>query len=668
MYDFLLKPLSSTAGIGPALERRLAARGICCFGDLLLHLPKHYVDDRQAVPIRALVSGHSQRTQGKVVQREARGVGRRKQVIILLEDGAGGRLQLSFFHSPFLLRDARLQIGQRISVRGEVKQWQGRLQMAHPEWVPQAAFVPGWRPVYAALAGLNARRVSSLIERLLAMMPVGAASPLDTALSALPGLRRALEILHQPGHEGPNGQALGQARERLLLEELLVYLHLMREKRRRAQVPAPALTRTSLAAALLNSLPYPLTPAQQQAWREIRSDLASGQRMHRLLQGDVGSGKTWVAALAMLAAVDSGLQAALMAPTEVLAGQHVATLRDLFKPLGLDVCYLAGGMRAGDKKRIAAGLAKGDIGMVVGTHALIAEGVRFARLGLAVVDEQHRFGVRQRWELAERGEAVHLLAMTATPIPRSLALALYGDMDLSLMQGMPPGRRPVKTTLIPHHKRRQLADGMRRILDGGGRIYWIVPRIDEENDGVSVSQRADALKRHFPEAAVAALHGRMKSGEKQAVLEAFTRGDCRVLVSTTVVEVGVNVPEARLMIIEHADRYGLAQLHQLRGRVGRSSEQGYCVLLPDKGAPAAALARLKHMCATHDGLELAELDLALRGAGDALGVMQSGEAGFKLLNLVEDIALIRAWHDKLPAFRPSERMLSFWRPVAASID
>jgi ATP-dependent DNA helicase RecG len=317
-------------------------------------------------------------------------------------------------------------------------------------------------------------------------------------------------------------------------------------------------------------------------------------------------------------------------------------------------------------------LANGELDLVLGTHALVQEDVRFARLGLAIIDEQHRFGVRQRWGLtekkAEQGGAVHLLAMTATPIPRSLALALYGDMDLSLMRGMPPGRKPVQTRVIASNRMKALAEGMQRILDDGGRIYWIVPRIDEDEDGVSVDQRVELLKGYFPDAAVSGLHGRMKSAAKAAVLDAFTSGDCRILVSTTVVEVGMNVLQARLMIIEQAELYGLAQLHQLRGRVGRAGDQGYCMLIAGDDASPPALQRLKQMVDSHDGLELAELDLALRGGGDAIGTRQSGEAGFRLLDLASDAALIRRWHEKTPQFIADEAMLRFWRPAAESVD
>ncbi len=668
MYSLLQQPLTRLPGVGPALEKRLAARDIRCLGDLLLHLPKRYEDDRQTIPIRQLQAGIEARTQGCIMQVESRGRPGRKQVVVMLADDAGAELSLCFFRSPFLLRDARLAPGRMLSVRGVPEWWRGACQMIHPDWQPLETYRGGWQPVYAALAGLPSRRVSGLVQRALALLPPSGSSPLDTVLTGLPSLRQALMLVHDPGDIGPDAPEVRQAVERLKLEELFTYLYLMREKRRQAQVPAPSLPATALVEHLRASFPFPLTPAQEQAWEEIRHDLVSGQRMHRLLQGDVGSGKTWVAALALLAAVDSGWQAVLMAPTEVLASQHAETLRDLFAPLGIGVSLLSGGLRAAARRKILAGLADGDIRIVVGTHALISADVRYARLGLAIVDEQHRFGVRQRWQLAERGEAVHLLVMTATPIPRSLALALYGDMDLSLMRGMPPGRKPVTTTVITHHRRARLADGIRRILRGSGRVYWIVPRIDEEEDGVSVMQREAALKEHFPEAGVRGLHGRMKPAEKQAVLDAFAQGDCRILVSTTVVEVGVNVPEARLIVIEHADRYGLAQLHQLRGRVGRSSDQGYCVLLPGKEATEAALARLQRMASLHDGLELAELDLSLRGGGDALGARQSGEAGFRLLDIAADAALIRHWHAHFPAFQPTEAMIRFWRPLAESVD
>ena len=654
------------SGIGPAIATRLRKSGMACVGDVLLHLPKRYIDDRGNIAMRDLREGEEARTRGRVLSVEGHGRGSMRQVTVLIADDDGALLQLRFFHSPFLLRDARLSSGRWLSVRGKPEWWRGQCQMLHPEWMPEESFHAGWRPVYASLAGLGNARMARLIDAALGLLSTGAESPFDALLSPRPALTQALRQLHRPDDAGPEGSAMRHAFERLQIEELLTYLHLMRDMRNLARVEAQAFTDTSLSLSLLETLPFPLTGAQQSVWQEICADLARGRRMHRLLQGDVGAGKTWVAALAMLMAVQQGAQAALMAPTSVLAGQHAATLNALFAPLGHRVELFTGGLTAAARRKLVAGLAEGSIDMVVGTHALISDDVAYHRLGLAIVDEQHRFGVRQRWELTERGQGVHLLAMTATPIPRSLALSLYGDMDLSLMHGMPPGRKPVDTRVVA--SRSKLAEGMRRVLDEGGHIYWIVPRIDEDEDGASVEQRVTALKERFPDAGVMALHGRMKGAEKEKVLAAFASGVCRLLVSTTVVEVGVNVPEARLMVIEQADNYGLAQLHQLRGRVGRDAAQGYCVLLPAAEASGPALERLRHMATCHDGLELAELDLKLRGAGDALGARQSGDMGFRLIDVSRDATLIRYWHEHLLPVEPSEAMLRFWRPLAESVD
>lgn len=666
MYAILEQDIGMLKGVGPSIAGRLRKCGMRCTGDMLLHLPKRYIDDRTTIPLRELRQGEEARTRGRVLSVDAHGRGAKQQVTIHVGDDDGAMLQLRFFHSPFLLRDARLSPGRWLSIRGKPEWWRGQCQMMHPEWMPEERFFAGWRPAYASLAGLGSQRMAKLVDASLDLLVPDSSSPFDGILSPRPKLAEAIKRVHRPDEAGPDGAAMRQSFERLQIEELLTYLHLMRHMRNQARVDAPVLADVSLSQTLLDTLPFPLTAAQQTVWREICADLSRGQRMHRLLQGDVGAGKTWVAALAMLMAVQHGMQSALMAPTSVLAKQHADTLNDLFAPLGRGVSLLTGSMPAAARRQLVAGLATGDIDMVVGTHALISEDVSYLRLGLAIVDEQHRFGVRQRWELTERGEGVHLLAMTATPIPRSLALALYGDMDLSLMRGMPPGRKPVETRVVT--SRAKLADGMQRVLDEGGRIYWIVPRIDEDEDGVSVEQRVSALAERFPDAGVAGLHGRLKPTEKEKVLTAFASGVCNLLISTTVVEVGVNVPEARLIVIEQADVYGLAQLHQLRGRVGRDAAQGYCVLLPSAGASKHALQRLRHMATCHDGLELAELDLKLRGAGDALGARQSGDMGFRLLDVSRDAELIRHWHARLPEQEPTEAMLRFWRPMAESVD
>ncbi len=670
MYDLFAQSIALIPGVGPTLQKRLIARGISCLGDLLLHLPKDYIDDRHIDSIVQLSEGSSARIRGRIVSRQARGYGRSRQVTLNVADDSG-QIALSFFHSGYMMNDARLTEGREISVRGIAEQWNGCWQMSHPDWCLPEQFRPGFQAQYGTIAGLNGKRLSGFIQHVLSLLPAVASSPLDRSLMAqhLPPLRQALHCIHRP--DNVDRTVLEQALMRLKSEEVIIYLHLMQYKKKEADCPALALDKENQSQQLLESLPFPLTVAQQRAWRDIQADLHSGRRMHRLLQGDVGAGKTWIAALAMIKAAACGHQAALLAPTEVLANQHVETLQALLSPLGFNVALLTGSSRAKQRREILAGLQSGEINLIVGTHALLTDDVLFHDLALALVDEQHRFGVRQRWGLADKmqGEhAVHLLGMTATPIPRSLALALYGDMDLTIMQGVPPGRKPVETRVIAADKMKPLAEGMQRILDVYGRIYWIVPRIDEDEDGVSVDQRVELLKGYFPDANVIGLHGRMKSKQKREALDAFSSGASTILVSTTVVEVGVNVVEARLMVIEHAEGYGLAQLHQLRGRVGRSHEQGYCMLIMGDQASALSRERLNQMVHSHDGLALAEADLALRGSGDAIGTRQHGDAGFRLLNMAEDAALIRQWFERLPEFTAGESMQRFWRPYAESTD
>jgi len=661
-------PLGKLSGIGPALEKRLAERDVRVFGDLLFYLPRAYMDDRQVHRIASLQEGVEARIQGHIVRTTTHGFGRKKQVSLRLAD-ASGEISLNFFHAAYMMRDARLQEGREISVRGTPKFWRNQCQMMHPDWCVVEQFKPSIRAVYGSIAGLSGKRLAGFIEQLLAMLSHALCSPLDK-LTTMP-LQQALLHVHRPQEIG--GTHAKEALQRLKEEELLVYLKLMQEQRRTAACSVTAMHDRQLSQKLLASLPFALTQGQQKAWHDIQHDLASGQRMHRLVQGDVGAGKTWIAALAMLTVIEHGMQAALMAPTEVLAIQHHQTLSALLQPLGIEVHVLTGSSKASQRKKILSGLADASVQCVVGTHALISSDVDYHSLGLAIVDEQHRFGVKQRWALTEKGsmQPVHLLGMTATPIPRSLAMSVYGDMDLSIMRGMPVGRKPVDTRVLQSNGLSQLAAGMQRLLDAGGRIYWIVPRIDEaeeDAEGISVAERVDVLRKHFPKAGVLGLHGRMKSKEKQQVLDAFTQGQCCLLVSTTVVEVGVNVAEARLIVIDQANQYGLAQLHQLRGRVGRSDEQGYCILLPDKDISATGVERLQMMVKSHDGLALAEKDLQLRGAGDAIGTHQSGDAGFRLLDLAHDMPLLQQWHENLPEFELSDAMVRFWRPLVDSID
>ncbi|MDX8409137.1 MAG: ATP-dependent DNA helicase RecG [Mariprofundales bacterium] len=661
IYSLLLTPIDRVHGVGQKMAQRLVKGGVEYVGDLLLHLPKQYLDDHTIAPIHGLVVGEQVRIVGTVARRSSHGHGRNAQVKLWLQDDAGDTITLCFFHSPYMMRDARLAEGQRIALRGKVELWNGQWQMSHPDWVAEARFVPGWLPVYAALAGINGRRLRGLIEQALQLVPTEAASPLDAVAADASGYSLA-QSLHQIHAHTSSPEQRYAARRRLCVEELLCYLTLLYSQRQQARIPGPVCAGSGAADGVTAALPFQLTVAQQAAVEGIRANLTSGVRMHQLLQGDVGSGKTVVAALAVAQVVGSGYQAAVMAPTETLAEQLHRNLTTLLAPIDCAPDLLSGSTKQRQRKAVVKALAEGQQKLVVGTHALLSQDVQFANLGLAVVDEQHRFGVRQRWGLSEKGAAVHLLAMSATPIPRSLALALYGDMELTVMRGMPVGRKPVDTRLLAAANMEKLLAGVKRLLAQEARVYWIVPFVEDEE--MSVDARVEFLRQRLPQVPIVGLHGQMKAKDKQEALARFSCGECPLLVSTTVVEVGVDVPEARLIVIEQAEQYGLAQLHQLRGRVGRSSEQGYCMLLPGKAVTASGEARLHKLCHSHDGMELAEFDMAHRGSGDAIGSRQSGDPGFRLLDMAADGALIRHWHDHLPQLELDEMVTRFWRPMA----
>ncbi len=672
IYPSFYLPIERIDGIGPVAAKKLQALGYSSVGSLLFHLPKSWVDDRHIKPISELIPKQEARIAGTITSRRSHGFGRKATVHITLADDTGASIQLSFFHAKYMMSDARLAEGQKITVRGTPDKWGSKWQITHPEWLPIDRFEPCWKAIYASVAGYNGSKISGWIKKGLMLIAKEAESPLDNHLPDYPSLYQALNLLHNNEHFSPDSETMQQALTRLQLEELLVYLQLMQNQRKLAEINTTPLPTTEKEQTFIQSLPFDLTDAQQHVWQEIGNDLVAGKRMHRLLQGDVGAGKTWIAALAMVRLAAHDRQSAMMAPTEVLAQQHALTLKELLEPHHISVALLTGSTKKRERNTMLKALADGDIDVLVGTHALLTHDVKFADLGLALVDEQHRFGVQQRWGLTTKNEehAVHLLAMTATPIPRSLALALYGDMDLSIMQGLPKGRKPIETRVISENKLPALADAVERMLAQDGRIYWIVPRIDEDEDMISVDKRLDTLKQRFPSENILGLHGKMKPRDKQAALAAFANGSCRILVSTTVVEVGVNVPEARVMVIEHADMYGLAQLHQLRGRVGRSDLQSYCMLIPSKQAGATATERLSLMTNCHDGLMLAESDLKHRGAGDAIGTRQSGEAGFRLIDPALDTDLIRHWGHSLiiEQVQISEDMRQFWRPLAEEAD
>jgi ATP-dependent DNA helicase RecG len=637
----LFAEATSLPGVGPKVaalfDRLLVEPGRHArLIDLLFHLP-HAVIDRSSRPkLRDAVPDTIVTLELTVEEHRAPPPGRRAPYRIVCADGTGD-ITLVFFNGVRQRLEKLLPVGETRWVSGRLETFDGRLQMVHPDRILDAAglaALPAFEPVYGLTEGLFPRVIARTAETALAHVPdlPEWQDPSWLAREALPGFRDALKALHRPA--GPDAVAPGApARVRLAFDELLAsQLALLLVRQRMKKLPGRAQAGDGhLVRAIVDALPYSLTDAQAQALAEIRHDLGSTERMLRLLQGDVGSGKTVVALLAMASVAETGRQAALMAPTEILARQHAERLAPLAARAGLSLALLTGREKGAQRQTILAGLASGETQLVVGTHALFQETIAFHDLGLAVVDEQHRFGVHQRLALSRKGEAVDMLVMTATPIPRSLVLSYFGDMDVSLLREKPAGRQPIDTRAVSLDRLGEVVEGVARALAGGARVYWVCPLVEESEtlDVAAVEERFGALQKRFG-AAVGLVHGRMKGRDKDAAMEAFARGETRILVATTVIEVGVDVPEATVMVIEHAERFGLAQLHQLRGRVGRGSGRSTCLLLYKAGAGETARARIDTMRRTEDGFEIAEEDLRLRGEGDVLGTRQSGMPGFRL--------------------------------------
>jgi len=631
--------------------------------DLALHLPLRYEDETRRVPIASLREGQVAQVEGVVraLQVETHP---RRQLVARLRD-VSGELVLRLVHF-YPSQQKSWAVGTRLRVHGETRHGFHGLEMVHPasrvvdEDTPLATALT---PVYPASAQLPQAYLRKAIASALQRAPLEELLPPGTVPAGLPSLREALLGLHHP----PPGivQSALEDRshpgwQRLKFEELLAQqLSQLSSRRQRALQVAPVLQArpAGLHERLLAALPFRLTAAQRHVGEEIADDLARGRPMHRLLQGDVGSGKTVVAALAAAVAIDAGWQCALMAPTEILAEQHWHKLIGWLEPLGLTVAWLTGSQKGRARKRALEQVARGEASLVVGTHAVIQRDVRFARLGLAIVDEQHRFGVAQRLALRAKldtaaveaagamDEALepHLLMMSATPIPRTLAMSYFADLDVSTLDELPPGRLPVLTKLFDERRRPQVVERIRDEVGRGRQVYWVCPLI-EESETLDL-QNATATHRELSDALadrrVGLLHGRMPAAEKAAAMSAFTGGQMQVLVATTVIEVGVDVPNASLMVIEHAERFGLAQLHQLRGRVGRGSLASVCVLLYSQPLSPSAKARLWAMAETHDGFEIARRDLEIRGPGEFMGARQSGDALLRFADLAEDAPLLR---------------------------
>ncbi len=654
--DIATTPLTSLKGVGPRLAQRLARLGLLSLQDVLLHLPYRYQDRTRLTPIGSLRPGIEALVTGTIELADVAYRGRRS-LLVRLGDGTG-MLTLRFFHFSPAQRDG-LKRGARVRAFGEVRLGPAGLEMVHPEYArlgdeesatPEAALTA----VYPSTEGLHQVSIRRIVHQTLEhhLHHLGEALPPELLRElALPRIQDALLNVHRPPAASPEATSeLERARQRLAFEELLAHhLSLRRARAEQQSHPAPTVSGSgALLAALYAQLPFSLTAAQRRVLEEIRHDLGRAYPMQRLLQGDVGCGKTLVAIAAATFALEAGRQVAVMAPTEILAEQHGETFGRVLNALDIEVLKLTGRLSAGERRAALKALAAARPVVAVGTHALFQEQVVFGDLGLVIVDEQHRFGVHQRLALREKGaqggRRPHQLVMTATPIPRTLAQTLYADLDVSLIDELPPGRQPVETVVIPGTRRAEVVERIRRACLRGRQVYWVCPLIDESDrlQLQTVTSTEASLREALPELRVNLVHGRMKASARDRVMTAFKAGDLDLLVATTVIEVGVDVPQASLMVIENAERLGLSQLHQLRGRVGRGGGASTCVLLYQPPLSEPARQRLATLRRSGDGFEIARCDLQMRGPGELLGTRQSGIAQLRIADVMRDHPLLPA--------------------------
>ncbi|MGK9050911.1 ATP-dependent DNA helicase RecG [Neorhizobium petrolearium] len=647
ILDPLFSPVASLAGVGPKLAELIARvtgredPDDCRVVDLLFHAPYSLIDRRNRPGIALAPQGAIVTIEGRVDRHQPppRGKSNMPYRVFLHDDT--GELALTFFHAKGNWLEKSLPIDEMVMVSGKVDWFNGRPSMVHPDFIvksSEAENLPLIEPVYALTAGLSPKVLRKAIDGAVARLPdlPEWADANLTLRQGFPSVTEAFQRLHDPRDE-TDIDPQSPARRRLAYDEFLagqVSLSLVRQRLRK--VPGqPIRVKGDIAAKIIAGLPFSLTPSQRAAVDDILKDMAGDERMLRLLQGDVGAGKTLVALLAMAAAVEAGGQAVLMAPTEILARQHFLTISKLAASAGVTVEVLTGRTKGRERDQIVERIASGEAQIVIGTHALFQDTINYHNLMLAVVDEQHRFGVHQRLRLTAKGISPHMLVMTATPIPRTLVLAAFGDMDVSKLTEKPAGRKPIQTVTIPTERIGEIVSRLRSAIDEGKKAYWICPLVEESDvsDLMSAEERHAVLARELGRDNVGLIHGRMSGPDKDAVMTAFKNGELRLLVATTVVEVGVDVPDATIMVIEHAERFGLAQLHQLRGRVGRGDEASTCILLYKGPLSETGRARLSILRDSEDGFLIAEEDLKLRGEGELLGTRQSGTPGFRIASL-----------------------------------
>ncbi|MFM9155803.1 MAG: ATP-dependent DNA helicase RecG [Polynucleobacter victoriensis] len=635
--------------------------------DCALHIPIRYEDETKLSTIAVEIGsfgGLTYQVQGYVIRQEVM-FRPRRQLLVQIRDDDGQELFLRWLNF-YPSQQKQMSMGTHLRVRGEVRDGYYGPEMVHPvvkAVTPDAPLPSTLTPVYSTVAGVSQTVIRKAIAKAIQdpglQISLKEFLPNELIAKTFPGLTiptliSALQTLHQPSKSDDLESIQNRthpAWRRVQLEELLaqqISLQQARQKRlnRQAVSMSPAPLERGVLNQFIKSLPFDLTGAQKKVWQEIIQDLSRAYPMNRLLQGDVGSGKTVIAALAALHAIDHGCQAAIMAPTEILAEQHYRKLKLWLEPLGVKIAWLTGSLKVKEKREAQEQIASGSAHLVIGTHALIQEGVEFAKLGFAVIDEQHRFGVKQRLQLQQKIDDVevhcHQLMMSATPIPRTLAMTFYADLEVSVIDELPPGRSPIVTKLVKNERRQEVVSGLLAELAKGRQVYWVCPLI-EESDTLQLKtavETHEALVKALPNVKIGLVHGRLKSQEKNSVMQSFVSGDIQILVATTVIEVGVDVPNASLMVIEHAERFGYAQLHQLRGRVGRGSAESVCILLYGQELSLAAKERLQTLKETQDGFLIAERDLALRGPGELLGSKQSGDAMLRFIDLQKEQWLI----------------------------